>query len=146
MPTSAAFHNSPPVDDTQRLLLCLIAVFLPPLPLFLLTRPNPTVRTKEFWTCLLLTVLFGIGGVLYAIYFICFEFPGANNGGYIRVGDDEEQCPACVDEAPTPKPAGSTRVERSETPTDGLPSYEDLERTSQGAPATKTAGDHKVQH
>jgi uncharacterized membrane protein YqaE (UPF0057 family) len=56
-----------PLDDTEMILLILLAILLPPLAVYLFMNDI----TTEFWICLLLTVLLvWIGGIIYALYVI----------------------------------------------------------------------------
>ncbi|MEM1320377.1 MAG: YqaE/Pmp3 family membrane protein [Bacteroidota bacterium] len=51
--------------STNQLILILIAIFIPPLAVFL----NKGLE-KEFWITLILTFFFFVPGMLYAIYVI----------------------------------------------------------------------------
>ncbi|SGZ53604.1 CIC11C00000005343 [Sungouiella intermedia] len=164
MPISPAFLHSQPPNETQKLLLVLLAIFLAPLPFYLLTGPNYTIRTKEFLISFLLTLLVPFGGFLYALYFICVGLPQAlaasGADGYIRVNGDLEHGETAVAgddaEAPAaPKDSGSKDAAPKAAPQslyrdtpDNLPSYEEVEGSSNGARApvdSKFGGDNKVQ-
>lgn len=154
MPISAAFADAPLPNDTQRFLLVLLAIFVPPLPIYLMTNPRYTVRTKEFFICLLLSVLVYFGGFLYALYFICVEFPRAhgtpNGEGYFRIRDIEsEPCVQCETEAPVSSET-RTKPDVQQDSGDSLPTYEEVEGSSDGSRApprdVKLGGDNKVQH
>lgn len=147
---SPAFRQSTPPNETQKLLLLVLAVFVAPLPFYLLTGPKYTVRTKEFFLSLLLTLLVPFGGFLYAVYFICVALPLAVAGeqGYVRISDDLESGEVCgecegLSETQSSAPAAKNA-------SDSLPSYEEVEGSSNGATRapvdTKFTGDNKVQH
>lgn len=57
---------------TDTLLLLIMAIVLPPLPVFLI---NKTVFTKEFLVSVLLTILGHIPGLLFSFYYILIEHP-----------------------------------------------------------------------
>lgn len=149
--TSPAFRQAALPNETQKLLLVLLAIFVPPLPIYLLTAPRYTIRTKEFLISVLFTLLMPFGGFLYAIYFICIKLPEAlsEGPGHIRIGDDleaGEDCLECADGQAEAAPQPKTNT----APSDGLPTYEEAEGSSDGATRapidTKFTGDNKVQH
>lgn len=158
MPVSPAFLQTPLPNETQKLLLVLLAIFLAPLPFYLLTGPRYTIRTKEFFICVLLTILVPFGGFLYAVYFILIGLPlalaAAGGDGYIRINNDlehgephpeGEETPSEAEPA-APKMAPSHTL-YSDSP-ENLPSYEEVEGSSNGVRApvdTKFGGDNKVQ-
>lgn len=55
-----------PASDTDTLLLVIIALFIPPLAVYLLYREFGT----PFWVNLILTLLFYIPGLIHALYHI----------------------------------------------------------------------------
>lgn len=55
-----------PVSDTDTLLLVIIALFIPPLAVYLLYREFGT----PFWVNLILTLLFFLPGLIHALYHI----------------------------------------------------------------------------
>lgn len=139
---SAAFAEAEMPDATQRLLLVILGLFLPPLPIFMLTGPRYTIWTKEFFIALFLTLFpFFFVGFLYTLYFVCVLFPqsrGIVNGeGYERIPEDLELAtPAAVD-------APLIEVMEPE-----LPSYEESEGPSAAREEprdVKSNGDNKVQ-
>lgn len=143
MPISPAFSQAELPDATQKLLLVLLGVFLPPLPIYLLSGPKYTVWTKEFFVAVLLTLLFFFGGFLYTLYFVCVLFPESrsqpNGEGYFRIPEDLEHQsePAAAPEACVPETVSSP------------PTYEESEGPSASREApkdTKFTGDNKVQH
>lgn len=52
-------------DDTETLLLVILAILLPPLAVYLLRGIG-----TEFWISLILTLLFWLPGIIYALYLI----------------------------------------------------------------------------
>ncbi|GEQ68164.1 hypothetical protein JCM33374_g1831 [Metschnikowia sp. JCM 33374] len=95
MQVSPEFLRSEIPTGFQSLLLAVLAVFVPPLPIYLLSGPKNTIKTKEFLICCLLTLIVFIFGTLYAVYFIFVTFPAARreagSEGLLRVGDLETQ-------------------------------------------------------
>lgn len=151
MNVSPAFRNTTPPNETQKLLLVLLAVFLAPLPIYLLTGPKYTVRTKEFLLSFLLMILVPFGGFLYSVYFICVGLPNAlaHGEGYVRLNNDLESSAILSEEsAPTPQPTPQPAAKLSSEPDASLPSYEEVEGSSNGAvrAPVDVKGDHKVQH
>ncbi|EEQ40249.1 Proteolipid membrane putative modulator family protein [Clavispora lusitaniae] len=143
MKISSSFAETPLPSTTQKYLLVLMALLLPPLPIFLLTSPKHTIRTKEFFISFLLTFLMYFAGILYSIYFICFAFPSSKTDGYFRLGDEENQnAPVQAEAAAPAKAAPAETVSQTEGPSDGLPSYEESETPKDIA---SKVGDHKVQ-
>lgn len=57
MTLSQPFLQSEIPTRQEQHLLCLMGVFLPPVPFFVLTGPNYTIKTKEFAISTLLTVV-----------------------------------------------------------------------------------------
>lgn len=159
MPVSPAFLQTPLPNETQKLLLVLLAIFLAPLPIYLLTGPRYTIRTKEFFISVLLTILIPFGGFLYAVYFILIGLPqalaAAGGEGYIRINNDLEHGEPHPEVVETPSEAQSpdgpkvtpSHTLYSDSP-ENLPSYEEVEGSSNGVRApvdTKFGGDNKVQ-
>ena len=96
---SAAFKDTKLPSTRDKVLLCLLALFTPPLPIYLLTFPRSKLSTREFWISLICTICFYAGGVFYSIYFILVLFPDARQmNSYIfdedLEGQQQEQ-PAC---------------------------------------------------
>lgn len=54
-----------PNDDTEFLLLIILAIVLPPLAVFLMYDIS-----NEFWLSILLTLLFWLPGIVYALYLV----------------------------------------------------------------------------
>lgn len=152
MNVSPAFRQAAPPNETQKLLLVLLAVFLAPLPIYLLTGPKYTIRTKEFLISFLLMLLVPFGGFLYSLYFICVGLPHAlaHGEGYVRLNNDLESSAILPEnDAPAPQaPAKPTSAE-PEHYNAPLPSYEEVEGSSNGASSqfpVDVKGDNKVQH
>ncbi|OBA19283.1 hypothetical protein METBIDRAFT_221150 [Metschnikowia bicuspidata var. bicuspidata NRRL YB-4993] len=95
MNISPEFLESDLPSSIQRVLLVLLALFVPPLPIYLLSGPNYSLNTKEFIICCLLTIFFFVIGVFYSVIFVLLIFPTARveagRDGYLRVGDIETQ-------------------------------------------------------
>lgn len=157
---SKDFAHAELPNDTQRLLLVLLAILIPPLPIYMLTAPKYSVRTREFWISVLLMFVFNIAAIIYLIWFVVKAFPAAREGGegngYFGVVDQEAQ--AIVDDsaAPTandnqPKTGGAAvpsaeNTEVSPEHDDELPVYSELEgNASSSAPLLDTK-DNKIQH
>lgn len=99
------------------------------------------------------------GGFLYAVYFICIGLPqalaAAGGEGYIRINGDLENGEPCGECSETPSeasqpsaPAMAPSQPRYSDAPGGLPSYEEVEGSSNGTRApvdTKFGGDNKVQ-
>lgn len=135
-------------STSQKYLLVLMAILVPPLPIYLLTGPKHTMKTKEFFLSLLLTILMYLAGMLYSIYFVCVAFPESKNEGYFRLNDEERQPIVATAEAQSEGDVSSAEAtatagsSATATTEEGLPAYEELH-----APAPLDfKGDHKVQH
>lgn len=148
MPISTHFAETPLPTTSQKYLLVLMALFVPPLPIYLLSGPKHTIKTKEFFLSLLLAILVWFAGTLYSIYFVCVAFPESKNEGYFRLDDEERQPIVAASE-----PQSESR-ESQESPSEhvsaegtsaageeGLPAYEEI----QIPPTLEFKGDHKVQ-
>lgn len=143
MPISPRFAETPLPTTSQKYLLVLMAVFLPPLPIYLLSGPKHTIKTKEFFLSLLLSILMWLAGVLYAIYFICVAFPASKNEGYFRLDEEREPIAAARAQPEAEAPAGPAVSEGSSAGAqDGLPAYEEHQTSA----PSDFKGDHKVQH
>lgn len=87
---SAAFKDTPMPSSFDSVLLCALALFIPPLPVYLLTFPRSKLSTREFWICVIFTIFLYAGGVLYSIYFLLVMFPDARRqNDYFPSGDLE---------------------------------------------------------
>lgn len=144
---------------SQKILLVIMGLFIPPLPVFLLTGPNYTILTKEFFVTVLLTFLGHIPGVLFAIYYVLVEYPKTlHDPSYTRI-DEESRPRARV--SPTPANGGYTDEPNNEievqAPAAGSstsgpeveappPDYEEIVDPKQREIDSKRVGDNKVQH
>ncbi|KAM9901296.1 hypothetical protein OXX69_008763 [Metschnikowia pulcherrima] len=169
MAISPEFLHSDMPSGVQSFLLVLLALFVPPLPIYLLTGPNHTFKTKEFLICCVLTIFFFVIGVFYSVIFVLSIFPSARieagRDGYLRVGDIETQTGQHeevshqsgdiqqpeIPEVPHGKKYNDEDVvnhERPETSELLPPSYEETEGNSTGDVRHDTTkfGDNKVQH
>lgn len=156
---SRDFAHAELPNDTQRLLLVLLAILVPPLPIYMLTAPKYSVRTREFWISVLLMFTINIAAIIYLIWFVIKAFPAAREGGegngYFGVVDQESQ--AIIDDSAAPDandnqpksgdatvPSANTEV--SPELDDELPVYSELEgNASSSAPLLDTK-DNKIQH
>lgn len=150
---------SQPNLEQIHFLLIIIAIVLPPLGVFLVKQNS--IRNKEFWVTLFLTICGHIPGTVFALYYmICIEFPKSRNGeGYHRLPEDEESQVGGASsgqperhQSPTPKtPLNQNNVqtqaqESSSSHVDsGLPAYEEVVGTPQPTDS-KANRDHKIQH
>lgn len=75
---------------TQQHILCLLGIILPPVPIFILTAPKYTVRTKEFWINILLCIVFYFGAIIHTVWFVYIGFPKGRLNGYERLENDLE--------------------------------------------------------
>lgn len=156
----------------QKFLLVLLAFFVPPLPIYLLSGPRFSFGTKEFIISCVLSICFFVIGVFYSLIFILQLFPAARaeagRDGYIRVGDDETQTgghtevrhqsgdiqqPEVVAKKPESfAPIATTHVKDDVNKDSAneplLPTYEESEGNSRGDVHNDMAkfGDNKVQH
>lgn len=163
---SSAFKDSPMPKTVDTILLCLLALFIPPLPIYLMTFPKSKVSTREFWISVLFTILLFGGGVLYSFYFILVMFPDARrqNSYFYPQGDlenNQETLSCCTNEqCQTESTDRSIQVSPETTtgyvssPLCGeveteplLPSYSDIAESGKDSQAAKDAkgGDNKVQ-
>lgn len=150
---SPVFLEANVPSTVQNVFLVLLAILVPPLPIYLLTGPNYTVKTKEFLICLIITLCFTLFAVFYALYFVLILFPNANEAreGYIRIDEESPLEPEPVQAQEGPEPSTKASVTGSPEPLQeaGLPSYEESEGSSTGEPRPDNMnkfGDHKVQH
>lgn len=144
MPISARFAESPLPDTSQKYLLVLMAIFVPPLPIYLLTGPKHTIKTKEFFLSCLLTILLCLAGVIYSIYFVCVWFPESKKEGYFPLNDEERE-PIAGRTVSQPQVNHAEATEDTLSTAAGseaLPEYQELDTP---APAD-FKGDNKVQH
>lgn len=133
----------------QRFILCIAAIALPPLPVFLLSGPNYTVFTKEFLITLLLTVFGHLPGAIFALYFIFVVHPSRYrraNSDYISLPRDEES--RVHHDEDERSPLGISRVSQPDEHHESLlvpPKYEDIV-TEPPAVSDSKSSDNKVQH
>lgn len=115
MAISRPFLDSQAPTRQEQLLLTIMGVILPPAPLFVMTGPHYTIKTKEFAISCLLTVfprflsftkslfeilvvffIFWVIAVSYTIWFIFIGYDKGRNltrgyvGGDLEVGLDED--------------------------------------------------------
>lgn len=150
----------------DKVLLCALALFIPPLPIYLMTFPRSKLSTREFWISLLFTFLFFAGGVLYAFYFILVLFPDARlQNAYFGQSDEESRplssnCNRCAESASSNVgqdaqtaqpasvgPAGPATAHENFESEPLLPSYTDVAGNDQqnSVPQDVKASDNKVQ-
>ncbi|WPK24528.1 hypothetical protein PUMCH_001804 [Australozyma saopauloensis] len=154
---SVAFKDAAMPSTTSKVLLCLLALFIPPLPIYLMTFPKSKVNTREFWISLIFTVLlFGVGA-LYTIYFILVMFPDARlTHSYYNASDVENQeeengdsrncqCNEATPVSPstaTPQFSEDAAHEEAEPL---LPAYNEIAPNSTQYKADSKSSDNKVQ-
>lgn len=150
---SAAFRDAPMPRTIDKVLLCILALFIPPLPIYLMTFPKSKLNTREFWISFLFTFLFFAGGVLYAFYFILVLFPDARlENAYFGQSDLESRplsstCNQCGDSNNQ-----SSNVDQSAQSTHSAPAvpqapaaaHEDLESEPLLPSYTDVAGLHSA--
>lgn len=143
-PETVHFPNA-----SQRFILCVAAIVLPPLPVFLLSAPHYTVFTKDFLICLLLTCFGHFPGAIFALHFVLVLFPSRyrhSHSDYVSLPTDDE-----ASEHPNESERsrlGISRVsppEQQQAPVLGPPKYEDIVTDLKAASDAK-ATDNKVQH
>lgn len=148
MAISKAYLDVEDLTYPQKHLMCIMGLILPPVPLFLMTGPRYTVRTKEFWVSILLALVFWFFAIVYTVWFIYIGFDEGRKNGYQRV-DAEEAVGRFLENEPleTPEEAPQTPTESSshDAPEAALPSYDESELAH---PLDKKTplGDHKIQH
>lgn len=162
---SEAFRDSSMPGTIDKVLLCVLALFVPPLPIYLLTFPRSKLNTREFWISLLFTFLFFAGGVLYTFYFILVLFPDARlQNAYFGQGDEESRpavsnCNHCGENinqssnieqpaASASTSASASAPAHSEAESEPLlPSYTDVTGIDEHSPAPQDSkvSDNKVQ-
>lgn len=155
------------LSRAERILLGLLAFFLPPVPVFLLTK---TIFTKEFLVSVILTCLGHVPGVLFTLYYIYFEYPrdsynrldnesrpghrqgrnvAASGGGYTDNPEPESQNQV---QAPIEAPQVQPEFDQVPAPVEGSsdappPSYDDTvpkeQQLKQGEIDSKA--DNKIQ-
>ncbi|WEJ93959.1 hypothetical protein PSN45_001436 [Yamadazyma tenuis] len=152
------------LSTLQKSLLCLLAFFLPPAPVFMLQK---TIFTKEFLVSVLLTLMAHFPGLLFSLYFIIIEYPRT---GYVSAdtenqrhhhhdGDDNQPSshaaasysdfvPAVGDygsNSESPVPAGGAEGSSNAPP----PTYDEVvpveHQLQHGEADSKRSGDNKVQ-
>lgn len=159
-----ADSNNP--NSCQKILLVAMGLFVPPLPVFLLTEPNFSIWTMEFWITVVLTILGHVPGVLFAIYFVLIGFDKAKAGreGYIVIDEERdleanpqpesvpEFVPESAPEDPVPASQPELAISKVEAPepTESNepepPRYEDIVSPDQHYQSdSKQSGDNKVQ-
>lgn len=142
MAVSKAYTEVDNLSYTQKHLMCILGLLLPPVPFFLMTGPRYTVRTKEFWIAVLLTIVFYIAAVAYAVWFIYVGFEEGRKNQYQRLGEDPER----AEPVPEHEPELSAHADAATSPAEpSLPSYEESESHSYPEDK-KPLGDHKIQH
>lgn len=156
----SVFIDSDKPNTIQRVLLVAMGVFIPPLPIYLLTEPNFTILTTEFWISVVLTLLGHVPGVLFAVYFVLIGFDKVSEAreGYIVIGDEDDleanpvgqpdlaQQPAVAE--PPHQDLSISKVEPPQTTSNEPepPRYEDIVGHDQPQQSdSKQSGDHKVQ-
>ncbi|KAK6197046.1 uncharacterized protein RJT21DRAFT_58859 [Scheffersomyces amazonensis] len=84
-------NNTNPNSHAERFLLILLAIVLPPLPIFIIKKYS--IWNKEFLVSVLLTIFGHVPGAVFSIYYILVEFPRSSlqTGEYVRLPDDEER-------------------------------------------------------
>ncbi|QRG36813.1 hypothetical protein FDK38_001170 [Candidozyma auris] len=159
MAISKAYLNVDDISYTQKHLMCIMGLLLPPVPFFLMTGPNYTFKTKEFFICVLLMIVLWFAAIIYAVWFVYIGFDEGRKNGYQRLNNDPERRePATTARAgsaptaPTAPAASDSPVEppaASQEPAEAsLPSYEESEEAhpTQSSADSKPLGDHKIQH
>ncbi|PVH18182.1 uncharacterized protein CXQ87_001099 [Candidozyma duobushaemuli] len=130
------------VDDlsyTQKHLMCILGILLPPVPFFLMTGPKYTVKTKEFWISVFLMIFLYIVAIIYVVWFIYIGFEEGRTGSYHRLAEDPERAEPAPESQPAPEQQSNAEASPS------LPSYEESEVNS-FPKENKHLGDHKIQH
>lgn len=130
------------VDDlsyTQKHLMCILGILLPPVPFFLMTGPKYTVKTKEFWISVFLMIFLYIVAIIYVVWFIYIGFEEGRTGLYHRLAEDPERAEPAPESQPAPEQQSNAEASPS------LPSYEESEVNS-FPKENKHLGDHKIQH
>ncbi|RKP32855.1 hypothetical protein METBISCDRAFT_21118 [Metschnikowia bicuspidata] len=162
---SAAFKDTSMPSTRDKVLLCLLAIFTPPLPIYLLTFPRSKLSTREFWISFIFTICFFAGGVLYSIYFILVLFPDARQeNSYLYVEDlegQQQEQPACENSKSSRGQSKIGTVQGTTAVPDAsymasslaaeaeplLPNYNELTDSSASTPYPKDGknGNHKIQ-
>ncbi|RCK67661.1 hypothetical protein Cantr_03411 [Candida viswanathii] len=153
-----------PAARGETFLLIIMAIVLPPLPMYLMDK---TIFSRNFIVCCLLTLCGGIAGLIFSCYIIYLYLKQDSIlEGYTRLGDDEEQQLRAEsqahreEQAPEAQPLHPHRIHHDEEHTQpdpnqiltasDLPSYDDIVGGSQPRDEyprdVKSNGDHKVQH
>ncbi|EGV60767.1 hypothetical protein CANTEDRAFT_128376 [Yamadazyma tenuis ATCC 10573] len=140
------------LSTLQKSLLCLLAFFLPPAPVFMLQK---TIFTKEFLVSVLLTLMAHFPGLLFSLYFIIIEYPRT---GYVSAdtenqrhhhhdGDDNQPSSHAAASYSdfSPVPAGGAEGSSNAPP----PTYDEVvpveHQLQHGEADSKRSGDNKVQ-
>lgn len=79
--------QSPADRSRSQLVLAIMALFFPPLPVFLLTGPNYTILTKEVLISILLTIFGHLPGFIFSLYIIYKK--DTRIDGYTALEDDD---------------------------------------------------------
>lgn len=153
-------NRSNPAARGELFLLIIMAIVLPPLPMYLIDR---SIFSRNFIICCLLTLCGGIAGLIFSCYIIYLHLQHEPIlEGYTRLDEDEEQQLRANPEnreTQDEQPTHSHRIHHDEehvqpdpnqilTASD-LPSYDEIVGSSNGPEQTrdvKVNGDHKVQH
>lgn len=136
--------------------MCILGLLLPPVPFFLMTGPKFTLRTKEFWISVLLTIFLYFGAIIYAVWFIYIGFDEGRKTDYQRLDNDLERgesaragethsATAATAAGAEPEQGRESYEAHSDAP---LPSYEESEGANLPSDGkdSKHLGDHKIQH
>ena len=135
--------------DRPRFILALMALILPPLPLFLMTAPHYTLFTKEIFISVLLTLLGHVPGIIFSLYLIFTKDDihdgfARGDGAATSLLHDDVATHNHVDHPPTvPYQPYTDNAGGSSQPHDDPPQY--AESTHPSLADTKGT-DHKVQH
>lgn len=134
------------VDDlsyTQKHLMCILGILLPPVPFFLMTGPKYTVKTKEFWISVFLMIFLYIVAIVYVVWFIYIGFEEGRTGLYHRLAEDPERAEPAPESLSAHESLSAPEQQSEASPS--LPSYEESEENS-FPKDKKHLGDHKIQH
>lgn len=142
MAISKAYTEVDDLSYTQKHLMCILGLLLPPVPFFLMTGPRYTVRTKEFWISVLLMIVFYIAALVYVVWFIYVGFEEGRKNQYQRLSEDPERAEPVPEHESELSHADAAAPPAAEP---SLPSYEESESRSYPEDK-KPLGDHKIQN
>lgn len=106
---SPAYLDAESLLLNEKLMLLLFGFFFPPIPFYVMSGPQYTIKTKEFVLALVLTFTFWGLAVVYMAVFVWRMVPKARllRAGYIALDESEP----VIHEAEPPAYPGDNKIQ-----------------------------------